>query len=115
MITIKWNYKGWVEHPYPDWTQDMWNQMLFTKINEASARIHMKKLLSPATHIKIHRSLMLIIERMEYFKKLNDGELIIGRYKIILDNNVPYNEVIVFDIKDEDLEEAPIKIIIENI
>ena len=61
MITIKWNYKGWVEHPYPDWTQDMWNQMLFTKINEASARIHMKKLLSPATHIKIHRSHYIFI------------------------------------------------------
>lgn len=114
MRTLKWNYKGWKNYSTSPWSQTDWNQTLMTKINEASIGIHVKNLLSPATHIKIHKSLISLIKDLEYFRELNDGDLIIGKYKMFVDDNMQENEIIVFDKADAD-HEAPIKIIIENL
>ena len=112
MRLLTWDYK--LPSNFTFGTQLDWNQTLATKINEASAAIHMKKLNSPATHIKLNISLFPLIKNMEYFKKMNDGDLILGKYKIILDDTVAENEIIVFDKTDSDLE-ASIKIIIKNL
>lgn len=88
---IEWNYPmlktGYL-------TQKDWNQTLLTKINQSSAIIIKGNLKSGANRIRCGKKAFQVIADFEFFK--SDAMLLGSKYEVIIDNNIPEDEIIVY-------------------
>jgi hypothetical protein len=112
-IKLKWDYKGWeklIKSDYNPYIQNDWDQTLLTKINQASAQIHMTTLRAPADSISINSNTLKLIEMLEYYdiktSKISD------RYLVIINDELLDNEIFVYNEKE--LNELCINIEILN-
>jgi dCMP deaminase len=91
-LNLEWDYKNVDETMFS--LQRDWNQTLITRINQAAANIFQRTLTMGANKIRVGSEIFSIIEDLEYFNK---KEMILsGRYKVIIDNNIPKDEIIVY-------------------
>jgi hypothetical protein len=94
---LKWNYREHKNMKIKGYEQHDWNQTLITRINQVSAQIRKATLAGPsANSISINPKMLPLIKDLEYTKESNGVYTLSGRYKIILDEFIPKNEIYVF-------------------
>jgi dCMP deaminase len=92
-VALEWNKKG-VKSDGFFGTQKDWNQTLITTINQASVNIIKRNLKSEANKIRCGNYIFSIIDDFEFFNK--STMMVANKYHIILDNNIPVDELVVY-------------------
>jgi len=90
-----WDYEGSEKGEKTHSTQKDWNQTLITKINQASAKVYKKSMIGGANKIRTGICVFNIICDLEYF--FRDKMMLGGRYEVIIDNNMPNNNIVVYN------------------
>lgn len=93
-VSLEWDYKVNSEAINYFGTQKDWNQTLITKFNQSSAMIIKENQKSGANKIRINKKLFNLISDLEFFN--NSTMKISNKYHIIIDNQLPENEIIVY-------------------
>jgi hypothetical protein len=94
---LKWNYRENKNMKIKGYEQHDWNQTLITRINQVSVQIRKATLAGPsANSISINPKMLPLIKDLKYTKESNGVYTLSGRYKIILDEFIPENEIYVF-------------------
>ena len=101
----EWDYQGHkalVETTdySPSYSQGDWNQTLLTRINNVGALIFQSSNRFGPNTIKLHPSLMSLIETLEYYNK--DDNKIAGRFNVSTDDEVEHNIIYVYNSDDVD-------------
>jgi hypothetical protein len=89
---VRWNYTGGFNNANFFGSQRDWNQSLQNKMNDVSGQIHKYTLRGGANHVFINPNLLGLLNTMEYF--IVDDMMIGGRYKVVLDDRIPENKII---------------------
>jgi len=96
-LKLEWDYKvpsDFAHFLSEDTKQENWNQTLLTKLNQAGANIHQKNMRCGANKVRCGKEIFSIIQSFEYFDK---STMSLGtRYDIIIDNNIPKDEIVVY-------------------
>jgi hypothetical protein len=91
----EWDYQGHKElNETTSYSQGDWNQTLLTKINNVGALIYQSLSMGIPNTLKLHPSLMSLIETLEYYNK--DDNKVGGRFNILLNNEVEPNIIYVY-------------------
>ena len=91
----EWDYQG--HKPLVETTnysQDDWNQTLLTRINNVAALIYQNSRRGGPNTIKLHSSLMPLIETLEYYNK--DENKIAGRFNVTVNDEVEHDTIYVY-------------------
>jgi hypothetical protein len=92
---LEWDYLGSKELTETNnHSQNDWNQTLITRINYIVANIHKNSRRSGPNTLKLHPSLMPLIETLEYYNK--DENKISGRFNIITDDKVEQDIIYIY-------------------
>ena len=97
-IQLNWDYNEWRKSFKSSnlYIQHDWNQTLITTINQIAATIRKQEFTGKgAKDIRINPILLPLLQELEYFTESNDVYTLSGRFLIILDNEIPENEIIV--------------------
>lgn len=91
-----WDYLGYSDMSpiFAPYLQKDWNQTLITMINQVSSQIHQANKSGGANKIIINEELLPLIESFEYYHP--SAKAISGRYKVIIDNDIPSNKIYLF-------------------
>ena len=100
---FEWDYLGFkdLKSFESGYTQNDWNQTLFSLINRCSANIFKESFRGVGNRIYAHPKTFLLISKNEYYDKTTNT--LSGRYKIIVDDKLPNNKIYVKHV-DEQLE-----------
>ena len=95
----EWDYQGHkvlVETTSysPSYSQNDWNQTLMTRINYIGAHIYQSSRRGGPNTLKLHPSLMPLIETLEYYNK--DDNKIGGRFNVIVNDEVEQDIIYVY-------------------
>lgn len=98
MITkLKWDYLGWKQHTSSPYQQKDWIQTLITRINECGTNIYQATLVGAGNTVIINKTLLPLLEELEYFNEIGANEYVIGsRYSILIDDSKPTDVITVF-------------------
>ncbi len=92
---LEWDYLGCKELVETiGYSQNDWNQTLIVRINNIGALIYQSSRRGGPNTLKLHPSLMPLIETLEYYNK--DENKIGGRFNIITDDKVEQDIIYVY-------------------
>lgn len=91
---LQWDYKPHkLSSDEAEYSQNDWNQVLMTKVNQISAQIHMSCLRGPATKVIVHSYLEPLFATLEYYNF--DKHLLCSRYDVIFTSDIEENTIYV--------------------
>lgn len=91
----EWDYQGHkVLVETTSYSQGDWNQTLLTRINNVGALIHQSSRRGGPNTLKLHPSLMPLIETLEYYNK--DENKIAGRFNVVVNDEVEHDTIYVY-------------------
>ena len=97
----EWDYQGHkVLVETTSYSQGDWNQTLLTRINNVAALIFQSSNRFGPNTIKLHPSLMSLIETLEYYNK--DDNKIGGRFNVTTDDEAEHNIIYIYNSDDVD-------------
>jgi len=91
----EWDYHGHkalVETT--SYSQGDWNQTLMTRINNIGAHIYQNSHRGGPNTLKLHPSLMSLIETLEYYNK--DENKVGGRFNVVVNDEVEHDTIYVY-------------------
>jgi len=92
---LEWDYLGGKKLAETiGYSQNDWNQTLIVRINNIGALIYQSSRIGGPNTLKLHPSLMPLIETLEYYNK--DENKIGGRFNIITDDKVEQDIIYVY-------------------
>lgn len=91
----EWDYQGHkVLVETTSYSQGDWNQTLLTRINNVGALIYQSSRRGGPNTLKLHSSLMPLIETLEYYNK--DDNKIAGRFNVSTDDEVERDIIYIY-------------------
>jgi hypothetical protein len=94
-----WDYQGAKELVETiSYSQKDWNQTLMTRINYIGAHIYQSSRRGGPNTVKLHPSLMPLIETLEYYNK--DDNKIGGRFNVIVNDEVEHDTIYIYHSDD---------------
>lgn len=95
MHKFEWDYLGWKKYGEKvSYSQKDWNQTLQTAINQVSAKIHKESKRGSANYIYVHPKTFCLFKTLEYFHEHDSGGTLSGRYKVIIDDKIHHDKII---------------------